>query len=112
MPPASLESPRRRVAAGQDRRPSRGADRAHDHLRARTGLEARHKVITQAEVVLREVFGLGAFRPGQAEVVGAMLAGRDVLSVAPTRARKSISYWVPAGVGRRPSLGVCPRPPP
>ena len=53
-------------------------------------------VIARAEQVLRDVFGLDAFRPGQAEVVEAMLAGRDVLSVAPTGSGKSISYWVPA----------------
>jgi ATP-dependent DNA helicase RecQ len=46
--------------------------------------------------VLREVFGLSDFRPGQAPVVEAQLAGRDVLAVAPTGSGKSISYWVPA----------------
>ena len=45
---------------------------------------------------LHDVFGLEAFRPGQVEVVEAQLAGRDVLSVAPTGSGKSISYWVPA----------------
>jgi len=59
-------------------------------------------------VVLREVFGLGAFRPGQAEVVGAMLAGRDVLSVAPTGSGKSISYWVPAVVEGGLTMVVSP----
>ena len=48
----------------------------------------------QAERTLNEVFGLDAFRPGQSDVVAAMLAGRDVLSVAPTGSGKSISYWV------------------
>jgi ATP-dependent DNA helicase RecQ len=48
------------------------------------------------EETLREVFGLQGFRPGQADVVQAQLAGRDVLSVAPTGSGKSISYWVPA----------------
>src|SRR3984893_8763502 len=46
--------------------------------------------------VLREVFRYQEFRPGQAEVVAAQLAGRDVLAVAPTGSGKSISYWVPA----------------
>ena len=54
------------------------------------------RVIAAAERVLREVFGLDEFRPGQSEVVAAMNAGRDVLSVAPTGSGKSISYWVPA----------------
>ena len=45
---------------------------------------------------LESVFGLQVFRPGQAEVVEAQLAGRDVLCVAPTGSGKSISYWIPA----------------
>ena len=58
--------------------------------------------------MLREVFGLEAFRPGQAEVVAAMLAGRDVLSVAPTGSGKSISYWVPAVVDGGLTMVVSP----
>jgi len=58
--------------------------------------------------VLREVFGLDAFRPGQAEVVEAMLPGRDVLSVAPTGSGKSISYWVPALVDGGLTMVVSP----
>ena len=46
--------------------------------------------------VLRDVFHLEAFRPGQAEVVEAQMDGRDVLAVAPTGSGKSLSYWVPA----------------
>jgi len=63
---------------------------------------------TRAEQVLREVFGLSAFRTGQAEVVEAMLAGRDVLSVAPTGSGKSISYWVPALVDGGLTMVVSP----
>ena len=44
------------------------------------------------EQVLRDVFRLESFRPGQAEVVEAQLAGRDVLAVAPTGSGKSLSY--------------------
>jgi ATP-dependent DNA helicase RecQ len=65
-------------------------------------------MIDRAERALREVFGLEAFRPGQADVVAAMLAGRDVLSVAPTGSGKSISYWVPAVVDGRLTLVVSP----
>src|SRR6266550_5602309 len=65
-------------------------------------------MFAEAERVLREVFGLDAFRPGQGEVVEAMLAGRDVLSVAPTGSGKSISYWVPAVVDGGLTLVVSP----
>src|SRR5207302_880160 len=66
------------------------------------------QVIVEAERVLREVFALEAFRSGQADVVEAMLAGRDVLSVAPTGSGKSISYWVPAVVDGGLTLVVSP----
>jgi ATP-dependent DNA helicase RecQ len=65
-------------------------------------------VSSSAESVLREVFGLDEFRPGQADVVAAMLAGRDVLSVAPTGSGKSISYWVPAVVEGGLTMVVSP----
>ncbi len=46
--------------------------------------------------ILRRVFGYETFRPHQAEIVDAALAGRDVLAVMPTSAGKSICYQVPA----------------
>ena len=47
-------------------------------------------------VVLREVFGFSAFRPGQREVVDAVLEGRDCIAVMPTGAGKSLTYQLPA----------------
>ena len=46
--------------------------------------------------ILRNTFGYEAFRPHQAEIVDAALAGHDVLAVMPTSAGKSICYQVPA----------------
>jgi ATP-dependent DNA helicase RecQ len=46
--------------------------------------------------VLREVFGFDAFRPGQREVVDAVLAGRDCIAVMPTGAGKSLTFQLPA----------------
>lgn len=62
----------------------------------------------QAREALREVFGFDAFRPGQAEVVAAAEAGRDVLLVAPTGAGKSIGYWVPGVAASTLTLVVSP----
>ena len=63
--------------------------------------------MTPAEV-LRDVFHLESFRPGQAEVVDAQMQGRDVLAVAPTGSGKSVSYWVPAILGDGLTVVVSP----
>jgi ATP-dependent DNA helicase RecQ len=65
-------------------------------------------VSTSSRAVLEEVFGHRGFRPGQEEVMEAQLAGRDVLSVAPTGSGKSISYWVPAVVAGGLTLVISP----
>lgn len=46
--------------------------------------------------ILKQYFGHSAFRPGQAEMIDALLAGRDVLGVMPTGAGKSMCYQIPA----------------
>ena len=46
--------------------------------------------------ILKEVFGFDAFRPGQEQVVDALLNGRDVLTVMPTGSGKSLCFQVPA----------------
>ena len=58
--------------------------------------------------VARDVFGLAGLRPGQAEVIGAAEAGRDVLFVAPTGSGKSVAYWVPALASPGLTLVVSP----
>lgn len=45
---------------------------------------------------LKTIFGYDSFRPGQQEVVDALLNGKDVLAVMPTGAGKSICYQLPA----------------
>jgi ATP-dependent DNA helicase RecQ len=52
--------------------------------------------LTAAQQRLRTVFGFEAFRPGQAEIVSAILDGRDVLAVMPTGSGKSLCYQLPA----------------
>ena len=61
-----------------------------------------------AKKTLSDVFGYGAFRPGQAEVVSAILSGRDVMAVMPTGAGKSLCYQIPALVLDGITLVVSP----
>ena len=46
--------------------------------------------------VLRDVFGYEDFRPGQLEVIEAVVAGRDCIALMPTGAGKSLTFQVPA----------------
>lgn len=48
------------------------------------------------EQTLHDRFGLQQFRPGQREVIDAVLGGRDVLCVMPTGGGKSLCYQLPA----------------
>jgi ATP-dependent DNA helicase RecQ len=48
--------------------------------------------------VLESVFGFRAFRPGQREIIDAVLAGRDCIGVMPTGAGKSLTFQVPAKI--------------
>ncbi len=50
----------------------------------------------QALETLGRYFGYDSFRPGQEQMVDAILQGRDALGVMPTGAGKSICYQVPA----------------
>jgi ATP-dependent DNA helicase RecQ len=52
--------------------------------------------LAAAQRALRSTFGFEAFRPGQAEIVDAVLDGRDVLAVMPTGSGKSLCYQLPA----------------
>lgn len=52
--------------------------------------------IASALSLLKSVFGYEEFRPGQAEVIGAILNGGPVLAVMPTGSGKSMCYQLPA----------------
>lgn len=48
-----------------------------------------------AEAVLGHYFGYQAFRPGQDQIVSAVLNGRDTLAILPTGGGKSVCFQVP-----------------
>ena len=60
------------------------------------------------EQVLKEVFGYPSFRPGQREIIEAVLSGRDCVGVMPTGAGKSLTYQNPARVMGGATLVVSP----
>ncbi len=57
-----------------------------------------------ADTLLRDVFGFDAFRPGQQEIVEAVIAGKNTLAIMPTGGGKSLCYQLPALV--RPGVTV------
>jgi ATP-dependent DNA helicase RecQ len=60
------------------------------------------------EEVLKDVFGYDRFRPGQREIIDAVLAGHDCVGVMPTGSGKSLTYQVPAIALGRFALVVSP----
>lgn len=62
----------------------------------------------EAQRALRAHFGYDSFRPGQRDLVSAILSGRDVLGVMPTGAGKSICYQIPGVVVSGLTLVISP----
>ena len=82
---------------------------ALDSEAAPAGLEAGpDSGMRDKHAVLKEVFGYETFRPGQEQVVDALLAGRSVLAVMPTGAGKSLCFQVPALCRRGTAIVVSP----
>ncbi|KAA5804092.1 DNA helicase RecQ [Alkalicaulis satelles] len=57
---------------------------------------------------MRDVFGFHDFRPGQADILEAVLARRDVLAVMPTGRGKSLCFQLPAMLNDGLTLVVSP----
>ncbi|ATQ70119.1 MULTISPECIES: DNA helicase RecQ [Methylosinus] len=62
----------------------------------------------KARALLKSVFGYEDFRPGQAEIIAAVLAGEGVLAIMPTGSGKSMCYQLPALVDERLTVVVSP----
>ncbi|MGR3764591.1 DNA helicase RecQ [Rossellomorea sp. NS-SX7] len=53
-------------------------------------------MLREAQDVLKQYFGYGEFRNGQAEIISNILSGRNTAGIMPTGGGKSICYQVPA----------------
>jgi ATP-dependent DNA helicase RecQ len=51
---------------------------------------------TDPQQVLESLFGYQTFRPGQREIIDAVLSGRDCIGLMPTGAGKSLTFQIPA----------------
>src|SRR5690606_36471140 len=63
---------------------------------------------TDPAEVLKQVFGYDSFRPGQREVIDAVLEGHDCIAVMPTGAGKSLTFQLPARMMRGTVLVLSP----
>ena len=61
-----------------------------------------------ARTALKSIFGFDRFRPGQEEIISAVLDGRDCIGVMPTGAGKSLTYQIPARLLGGTTLVVSP----
>jgi ATP-dependent DNA helicase RecQ len=75
---------------------------------AATPSEPPSPALQRALEKMREVFKIRELRPGQAEIMEAVLAGRDTLAIMPTGSGKSLTYQLPALVMDGPTLVVSP----
>ena len=75
--------------------PLHGPDSTSDHLSDPAG-SPRGEPPTDPRSVLKATFGFDDFRPGQREIIDAVLEGRDCIGLMPTGAGKSLTYMLPA----------------
>jgi ATP-dependent DNA helicase RecQ len=90
--------------------PASFPDGAVERLRAVAAALSRAEAGARppAREVLEAVFGHPAFRPGQQEIVDAVLGGRDCIGIMPTGAGKSLTYQIPARILGGTTLVVSP----
>lgn len=64
--------------------------------------------MSDADAILRDVFGFDSFRPGQSEIVEAVSHGENVLAIMPTGGGKSLCFQLPALVRHGVTVVISP----
>jgi ATP-dependent DNA helicase RecQ len=67
-----------------------------------------HLKLQEITTLARERFGIRHFRPGQREILQAVLQGKNVLGIMPTGAGKSLCYQLPALLLPKATVVVSP----
>jgi ATP-dependent DNA helicase RecQ len=75
------------------------------HMLRREAVTVR---MNEAKEMLERVFGFADFRPGQREILEAVLAGENILAVMPTGSGKSLCYQLPAIMRKGLTIVVSP----
>lgn len=52
--------------------------------------------MSQAQQLLKKIYGYDEFRPGQSNIIHSLLQGQDTLAILPTGGGKSVCYQIPA----------------
>lgn len=63
---------------------------------------------SKPNTLLQSIFGFDQFRPGQAEIVDAVVAGENVLAIMPTGGGKSLCFQLPALVRDGVTIVISP----
>lgn len=70
--------------------------------------QSQDEPIARALSFMEQVFGFRQFRPGQKEILKAVLSGEDTLAIMPTGGGKSLCYQVPAFLRTGITLVISP----
>ena len=77
------------------------------HAKEQSKIKNRVYYVSTA-TLLRDVFGFDAFRPGQQEIVEAVVDGQNALAIMPTGGGKSLCFQLPALVRSGVTVVISP----